>query len=217
MTAVMGPVVHTVENVLLIGNGNILKPKINVVHTGAYYPVVESYTELIERLIKDRARNQLIVDLISEEARAGRFCLVLTERVNHARELHRLFSEINQDTTSFVITGRDPKETRRQAIDAMNAGTGHVLFSTKLADEGLDIKRLDRLFLTCPVRAVGKVRQQIGRIQRTFPGKKDAVVYDFLDLNSLAKSQFYTRKQRIYTEYEMEKIDGTSARDEKAA
>jgi len=216
MTAVMGPVIHQVENAVLIGNGNILKPKIKVVHTRSYYPVVESYQELLVKLVKDPSRNRLIVDLISEEARAGHFCLVLSERVRHARELHRLFNETNHDVVSFVITGSDPKETRQQAIDAMNAGSGRVLFSTKLADEGLDIRRLDRLFLTCPVRAIGKVRQQIGRIQRTFPGKRDAVVFDFLDLNSLAESQFNTRKRRIYNDYEMGKINGKNNGGEKA-
>lgn len=217
MVAVLGPVVHTVENAVLIGNGSILKPKVNVIHTGSYFSAVESYQELLVKLIKDPDRNRLIIDLVTREAGAGHSCLVLSERVSHARELHRLFTETNQDIISFAITGADSKEFRQQAIDGMNAGTGSVLFSTKLADEGLDIKRLDRLFLTCPVRAVGKVRQQIGRIQRTFPGKRDAVVYDFLDLNSLAESQFYTRKQRIYSDYEMEIIDGKSTVDTKAA
>jgi superfamily II DNA or RNA helicase len=81
----------------------------------------------------------------------------------------------------------------------MNEGKIRVLFATTLADEGLDVRRLDRLFLTCPVRSINKVNQQIGRILRTFPGKQDAVVYDFRDsLCSLAESQFQSRLKQVY-------------------
>lgn len=208
MTAVLGPVVHTVENTVLIDNGNILKPTVKAVQTGAYFALVESYQELLAKIVKDEFRNRLIAHLIGQEAEEGHFCLVLSERVKHAQELHRLFSRQNPNINSYCITGTDTKETRQKAIEAMNAGIGSVLFSTKLADEGLDIRRLDRLFLTCPVRAVGKVKQQIGRIQRTFPGKQNAVVYDFIDINSLAESQFQSRKRRIYSGYEIETIQG---------
>jgi superfamily II DNA or RNA helicase len=206
MTAVLGPVIHQVEKAVLIENGSILKPKIKVVQTNSYYSDVESYQELLTRIVKDEARNLLIVDLVAQEANSGHYCLVLSERVCHVQELHSLFTEQHPDIKALVITGQDSKETRQQAIAAMNQGTGNILFSTKLADEGLDIRRLDRLFLTCPVRAVNKVTQQIGRIQRTFPGKQDAAVFDFLDINSLAESQFYTREQRIYSAYEIEHI-----------
>ena len=220
MTAVLGPVVHKVEIAVLIGNGSILKPKIKVVQTNSYYSNVESYQELLTRIVKDEARNLLIVDLVAQEANSGQYCLVLSERVCHVRELHRLFTEANRNIKAYCITGQDSKEVRQQAIAAMNAGTGRVLFSTKLADEGLDIRRLDRLFLTCPVRAAGKVQQQIGRIQRTFPGKQDAVAYDFIDINSLAESQLRTRAQRIYSAYEVEHIKvsayGTNSNHEKA-
>ena len=89
----------------------------------------------------------------------------------------------------------------------MNAGHLRVLFATRLADEGLDVRRLSRLFLTCPIRSTNKLTQQMGRIQRTFEGKHDAVVYDFCDdLVGLAKSQFNTRKAQVYDHYEIENV-----------
>jgi len=206
MTAVLGPVIHKVDNSVLLENGSILKPKVKVIRTGSYYSQVESYQELLTKITKDEGRNRLIVDLVTKEAKAGHFILVLSERVKHVQELHKLFSESTPDIKAFCTTGQDAKETRQQAIEAMNQGTGNVLFSTKLANEGLDIRRLDRLFLTCPVRAINKITQQVGRVQRTFPGKKDAFVFDFLDINSLAESQFSTRKRRIYSAYEVEHI-----------
>lgn len=56
------------------------------------------------------------------------------------------------------------------------------LFATySLAKEGLDIPRLDRLFLTTPVKYHAVVIQSIGRIARTFPGKGPPMAYDFVD------------------------------------
>lgn len=222
MTAVMGPIVHAVENAVLLGNRSILRPKIKVVQTNIYFSTVENYQELLAKIVKNECRNNLIVDLISQESQAGHFCLVLSERVGHVQELHRLFSEQNPSIKAYCITGNDLKETRQQAIEAMNTGASKVLFSTKLADEGLDIRRLDRLFLTCPVRAVSKIQQQTGRIQRTFPGKRDAVVYDFVDMNSLAESQFNTRRRYVYHDYEIEHVkeaqyDATNSNNTKTA
>jgi len=77
----------------------------------------------------------------------------------------------------------------------------------KLADEGLDIPRLDRLFLTCPIRSINKVNQQIGRILRKFPGKEDAIVFDFRDsLVSLAESQFHTRLKQVYHDFDVQEV-----------
>jgi superfamily II DNA or RNA helicase len=100
----------------------------------------------------------------------------------------------------------------------MNQGGLNVLFATKIADEGLDIRRLDRLFLTCPVRSTNKVVQQIGRIQRAFPGKQDAVVYDFVDsLCGLTKSQFYSRRRNAYAGFEIKEIKYESEKTEDAS
>lgn len=207
ITAVLGPIIHQVEKDTLVANGSILKPTVKVVQTRTYIPFVESYQELLAKIVKDEARNRLIVSYVLKETAAGHYCLVLSERVRHARELYLRFMEQAPEISAYCITGQDSKETRQKAINAMNAGTGRVLLSTKLADEGLDIPRIDRLFLTCPVRAVNKVTQQIGRIQRTFPGKRDAIVYDFIDNNSLAESQFRTRNRRIYSDYLTEIIE----------
>ena len=165
------------------------------------------YGHLLNSVTKDGDRNDLILSHLIKEARTRHYCLVLSERIHHAKAIHKEFAGRYPDITSVCLTSENTRSQRKQAIDAMNQGEINVLFATKLADEGLDIKRLDRLFLTCPVRSTNKVTQQIGRILRTFPGKQDAVVFDFLDsLCGLARSQFYTRKNKIYKNYELEEI-----------
>ena len=44
-----------------------------------------------------------------------------------------------------------------------------------------DIPRLDRLFLASPKKDCAVLEQSLGRISRSFPGKKDAICYDYTD------------------------------------
>jgi superfamily II DNA or RNA helicase len=214
----MGPVISEIKKDGLYLNGDIIKPKIKAIHTNFYMSDCRDYGQLLAAIKKDDDRNHLILRYLHDEAKAGHFCLVLSERIAHIKKLHNLLSDRDPDINTACITSKNTKEQRNYAIKSMNQGELNVLFATKIADEGLDIRRLDRLFLTCPVRSTNKITQQIGRIQRPFPGKHDAVVYDFVDsLCGLAKSQFYSRKRNAYADFEIEKIKYESENTEDAS
>ena len=64
----------------------------------------------------------------------------------------------------------------------MRIGKKKYLFASySLAKEGLDVPRLDRLFLASPAKFSAVITQAVGRVQRTFEGKETPVVYDFVD------------------------------------
>jgi superfamily II DNA or RNA helicase len=204
LTAVMGLPIYEIKRDTLFQNAEIMEPFIKVIHTNFYMPDVQSYGAMITAITGNEDRNEYILKLVSEDARAGHFSLVLSERIDHVHYLLERFSLIHRDIPSAGITSRSSKKIRDVALKSINKGELQVLFATKLADEGLDIPRLDRLFLTCPIRSVNKVNQQIGRILRKFPGKKDAVVYDFRDsLVSLAESQYHTRLKQVYHDFDV--------------
>ena len=61
-------------------------------------------------------------------------------------------------------------------------GKKKYLFSSfSLSKEGLDVPRLDRLFLASPAKFSAVITQSVGRVQRVFEGKDTPVVYDFVD------------------------------------
>jgi superfamily II DNA or RNA helicase len=214
--AVLGPTIYRIAKEGLFESGEIMKPTIRVVDTNLFNPLITDYRELLQTVVMDTARNAMILRYILHEAEAGHFCLVLSNRINHATWLYKNFSMIRADIRSECLTSRATKERRAEVIRQMGEGKIRALFATQLADEGLDLRRLDRLFLTCPVRSVNKVSQQIGRIMRTFPGKKDAVVYDFRDqLCSLAGSQFHTRLRQVYepSSYQVEEVPFNGSND----
>ena len=76
-----------------------------------------------------------------------------------------------------------------------SAGRKKILFASfGLAKEGLDIPRLDRLFLVSPQKDYAVVTQSIGRIARKAEGKNDAVCYDYVDDIQFCENQFKRRK-----------------------
>ena len=141
------------------------------------------YAKLINYLTEDVNRNSIILcDLI---ANADHYNLILSDRLNHL--------ELLMDSLPFKLrkqavmvdgsmTSKKAKVQREQAIEDMRAGKKHYLFATyRLAKEGLDIPRLDRLFLTTPQKDYAVITQSIGRIARTFEGKGEPIAYDYVD------------------------------------
>lgn len=206
--AAFGPILHEVKRDELFSEGQIIQPKIKAVMTGCYLPACDDYRTLIDAVTGNADRNHLILKHLISEAGAGHSCLVLSERISHLEDLFLIFRTLEAGIGSEILTGKVPKAERKRILNDADEGTVKVIFATKLADEGLDVPRLDRLFLTCPVRSAGKVTQQVGRIMRTFPGKHDAVVYDLVDRNiGLAWSQWLTRKREAYSDFEIEVIE----------
>jgi superfamily II DNA or RNA helicase len=56
-----------------------------------------------------------------------------------------------------------------------------ILCATSLADEGLDLPMISRLFLVSPQKAGGRFIQRIGRAMRPHPNKPQAICFDFVD------------------------------------
>ena len=63
-----------------------------------------------------------------------------------------------------------------------------------LAKEGLDIPRLDRLYMTTPKKDYSVVTQSVGRIARTAEGKGEAVCYDYVDDIAFCVNQYQKRR-----------------------
>ena len=147
-----------------------------------------NYTKLITYLTENPDRNKVIANTIEP-----RPSLILSDRLNHLEELMRLLPEdMRKDAVmiSGKMTTKKGKAEREQALDDMRSGQKKYLFATySLAKEGLDVPRLERLYLTTPQKDYAVVVQSIGRIARTFEGKASPIAYDFVDdIGYLVKS-----------------------------
>jgi len=185
----------------LSADGNLVTPSLKRVDTDFYYEYRDDFTSMIDSLTENKKRNILIIDTLIDEIKGGHYCLVLSDRVKHCHELNNLLKTLYPEARCTVLTGDISRSDRTKIVNLVNKGKLNAIFATsRLAEEGLDWKILDRLFLTCPSRSKRKVQQSIGRIQRPCEGKIDAIVYDFVDTRiNILESQY---KSRFFSVYE---------------
>ena len=154
-----------------------------------------NYARLINYLCENPIRNNLIRDCIVGES--DKSCLILSDRLCHLETLMNLLPPKLKDKSVMIsgkMTTKKGKAEREQAIENMRTGEKKYLFATySLAREGLDIPRLERLFLTTNQKDYAVITQSIGRIARTFEGKGDPVVYDFVDEIGYIVKSYKTR------------------------
>ena len=154
------------------------------------------YSKLMGYLIENTKRNDLILsDLVENQ---NHFNLILSDRLLH---LQQIMAAMPAEVRRYAVmidgkmTSKKAKADRMRAIEEMRSGEKHFLFASyNLAKEGLDIPRLDRLYLVTPKKDYAVVTQSIGRIARVFDGKADAVCYDYVDDIQFCENQWKRRK-----------------------
>ena len=125
----------------------------------------------------------------------GRRIIALSERVSHAELLAGMVNRIRPGA-AVVITGSTPKKKREEAFERMRNGDARVMFSMKLADEGLDLPELNCCILCTPSRSGARTTQRVGRTLRSIDGKRKPLVVDVVDASvgilwSQARTRFF--------------------------
>lgn len=181
--------------------------------TGYYFPYRGSFDwgRLVKDIVRDENRNKMIASDVDKEVAAGNSCLVLSRSIVHLEQIQS-FMETDRNTI-FVASGlgRTPRSKRQQLVKNMRSGKIRCTLATQLADEGLDVPRLNRIFLPHPGKFEGRIRQQIGRGGRMHRDKTDCLVYDYIDEVSVLRKQWRERK-RAYSamKIKVRKLKGDS-------
>ena len=186
--ALLGDVVYTVPTEAVADK--IMKVGINPVPTGIRISReclntdgTLNYAKLIGYLAESDERNLRIIECIVENRENP--ALILSDRLGHLEKLMSMLpADMREDAVmvSGKMTTKKGKAEREQAIADMRSGAKKYLFATySLAKEGLDVPRLERLYMATPQKDYAVITQAIGRIARTSKGKADPVAYDFVD------------------------------------
>lgn len=193
------PLLH-VKHEELVAAGVLAVPEVRCVETAFdfKYESADDYSRMCDALVEDQARHKLLVDAVTTEAYAGNICLVLSGRVDHCSAVVASLRE--RGVSAEALTGKVSKKLRTKYLDHARAGTLSVVVATSLADEGLDLPRLSRLFLAFPGRSQGRTIQRLGRLMRPHPEKKDSILFDLVDRKvPVLRRQHYERR-RLYAE-----------------
>lgn len=183
-------------------SGGVMMPLIKCVQISGEVVDGNDIQRILKKfIIENDRRNNIIVQDVKDEAAGGHFCIVISDRRDHCEILYNKIKVVWPKTG--IATGKYSKAYVAEQVEKYNNNEITVLIATSsLLGEGFDVPFLDRAFITMPFRSNTKTTQIIGRIQRTHKMKKDAVVYDYLDVNiGVVMSQFSskTRECRLNT------------------
>ncbi|WP_222595307.1 DEAD/DEAH box helicase family protein, partial [Myxococcus virescens] len=196
----LGAPLAVVKHEDLVARGVLVVPEVRAVETAFDFPYfgASDYAPMLKALAEDKARNDLVLGAVAREAWAGHLCLVLTGRVDHCELLAQRLSATG--LSAAALTSGVSREARKALLDKARAGRVRVLVATSLADEGLDLPRLSRVFLAYPGRARGRTVQRLGRLMRPHEEKKSAVLIDFVDRKvPLLRRHHAERRQQYAT------------------
>jgi len=189
-----------VEMETLIKTGDVMKAEYVIRGTNfrPFHDPVNEYSKMLSELTKDEPRNKLIVADIIEQAKSGDGTLVvLTDRKKHCEDLRGMLFE--QGVDSEVLVGSVSKNDRTAIVEKLNSGKVKIVIATgQLIGEGFDCKRLSILFLATPIKFNGRLIQYLGRILRPMKGKKNPVVYDYVDYNVRVLIRAAKGRQNVY-------------------
>ena len=128
-------------------------------------------------------RNALVARSIQELARDRRtiaFCVT----VNHARNLCRSLNVLG--VPAGIVHGALQSDRRAAALAEFRAGTTQVLCNVAVLTEGFDDPGVSCIAMARPTRSEGLYAQCVGRGTRLYPGKKDCLILDFVDVSQLS-------------------------------
>jgi superfamily II DNA or RNA helicase len=157
--------------------------------------------QLYAALAADETRNKLIFDDVLKALEDRRSPVILTERKEHAQHLSERLSRFARNV--IVLTGGAGARQRRvlmQQLENIPAADERVLIATgRYIGEGFDDARLDTLFLAMPISWKGTLAQYVGRLHRSHPGKREVVVYDYIDEAVPVLKRMSEKRVRGYT------------------
>lgn len=156
--------------------------------------------ELYASLVRDDARNAMILNDVVRALQGGRSPILLTERKDH---LAYFATRLDRVVRHLVVLqgGMGAKADRavRAQLDAIPPNEERLLLATgRYIGEGFDDARLDTLFLALPVSWKGTLVQYAGRLHRLHPGKREVQIFDYVDEGVPMLLRMFEKRLRGY-------------------
>ena len=147
-----------------------------------------------------KARNEQIISDVTAVVKEGRTPVILTKYKEHAE----YFAEVLKDCADhvFLLFGGNTPKQEADIISSLKAvpddETVILVATAQKIGEGFDYPRLDTLFLAVPVSFSGRLSQYVGRLARTYEGKRNVAVYDYVDPHLPVFDNMYNKRLATY-------------------
>ncbi|GAF80554.1 unnamed protein product, partial [marine sediment metagenome] len=197
LEGLIGPVIGELSLGEGIERGILCKPRVTLISV-PYKPTdTRQYYQLYEeQIIRSRVRNRIIIKEVKKRVEESKSCLVMVKEIEHGENLIEMADTVGLEDIIF-IQGKTEGEQRQKVKEALHSKKIKVVIVTSIWREGINIPSLD-----CIVNAMGgkseiTTLQAIGRGLRTFKGKEEVEILDFVDCHRYLAEHF-TRRLQIY-------------------
>lgn len=156
--------------------------------------------EAYEIIRHNEARDEQIISDVKACIAAGRTPVILSKYKDHSE---KLYDRIKGSADSvFLMTGnnskKEHKKIREQLLQTAPEETVALVATGSLIGEGFDFPRLDTLIMATPVSFQSVVEQYAGRLNRNYIGKKDVIVFDYVDSHIPMFERMYAKRLKAY-------------------
>lgn len=196
----LGPVRHkytALERAEKQGIGHYVYPRFTrVVNVSERLAIGEAFS-----LVTDsEMRNLQIVNDTIECIKQGRTPIVMTKRKDHAAKLYGMLQGCAQHV--FLLQGggglKERESLRQKMASVPKEDTMVAVAIGQYIGEGFNYPRLDTLLLAMPISFENNVEQYAGRLNRDYEGKKDVIIFDYIDQYVPMLENMYHKRLRTY-------------------
>ena len=173
----------------VIGKMKQMPVKAYMVRTNSFIPepkvpAMKAWSTLVNAIAKDEERNDQLLDWLNFDVQEGRTIIVISERVKWCYSMQEKLEStygIPSKVVQGSLSGKMALKVRSEAEKAIEDGTVQVLFATSVFKLGVDIPRLDTMYMPYPMANALNLEQMLGRIRRILPDKLLPVFRYFVD------------------------------------
>ncbi|MCR5248384.1 MAG: DEAD/DEAH box helicase family protein [Paludibacteraceae bacterium] len=166
--------------------------------------------EAYEIIRNNAVREDLIISDIEKAVKMERTPIILSRYKDLSERFYERLKGYADHV--FIMTGNNKKEhkmIRKELLEILAEESIILVATGQLIGEGFDMPRLDTLFLATPVSGEQIVDQYAGRLHRDYEGKKNVIIYDYVDRHIREFDAMYTKRLKAYKKIGYELVTGT--------
>lgn len=160
-----------------------------------HYELEKVYPSVYKKyVVENDVRNGLVLEAAKTLVEKGYQTLVLFNSLKHGKILYETFQK---HMKCAILDGSNDKDEREKVKKDLMDHKIDCVLASKIFDIGVDIPSLSGLVIACGGKSTVKALQRVGRVIRKYPGKKFAIVIDFIDQAPFLETHSKTR-HKIY-------------------
>lgn len=156
--------------------------------------------EAYEILRNNELRDEQILADVRKCIDAGRTPIILSRYKDHSERLYERVKEYADKV--FLMTGNNSKKEHRYIREQLQKTSQNetlaLVATGSLVGEGFDFPRLDTLIMAMPVSFRSVVEQYAGRLNRDYEGKRNVIIYDYIDSHIPMFDKMYAKRLKAY-------------------